>query len=244
MAAHAASMMNCDVRIFSKPRKSYMRGAQYLHAPIPLATKTEAFDIHYKLIGSADVYKEKVYGVDLDVEISPNRLSEWHEAWDIREAYDWLWETYGGYVYGWEATPANILDVVAGADLVISSIPAPLLCRSQHGFAGTSIWATDKAFDLDIDNTVLCDGTWDRGWYRSSLIQGEGNTEWPFETKPPLGEDRLWEVQKPTASNCDCWPGILRVGRYGSWKKAELSHEAYFKTVVATSKLLGLTDAT
>ena len=215
MAAHAASMMKCDVRIFSKPRKSYMRGAQYLHAPIPLATKTEAFDIHYKLIGSADVYKEKVYGVDLDVEISPNRLSEWHEAWDIREAYDWLWETY------------------------ISSIPAPLLCRSQHGFAGTSIWATDKAFDLDIDNTVLCDGTWDRGWYRSSLIQGEGNTEWPFETKPPLGEDRLWEVQKPTASNCDCWPGILRVGRYGSWK-----HEAYFKTVVATSKLLGLTDAT
>lgn len=243
MAAHGAVMMGCDVRIFSKPRKSFMRGAQYLHAPIPIASKNPSFQIHYKLIGEADVYRNKVYGIEADVEISPNRLSEWHEAWDIREAYDWLWDTYNEYVYEWEASQANILDISANADLVISTIPAPLLCRSQHFFSAANIWATDSAFALDIPNTVLCDGTEDRAWYRSSLIHGWGNTEWPADKKPPLGEDKLWEVTKPVASNCDCWPDIMRIGRYGAWAKKELSHDAYFKTVIRTTEMLGLSDA-
>lgn len=231
MAAHAAAQLGCDVRIFSKMRKSFMKGAQYLHAPIPGATKGEPFDISYRLEGSAEIYREKVYGSESDFLVSPQMLPESHKAWDIRETYDWLYDTYGAYIIEWDATePGDFLEfMIADADLIISSIPAPLLCRSplDHGFISATIWSTDRSFGTKADNTVVCDGTWDRGWYRSSKIAGYETTEWPGSVKPPVEEDHLWQVDKPITTNCDCHPEILRVGRYGSWKKGELSHHAF-----------------
>jgi len=231
MAAHAGAMLGHDIRILSKPRKSFMHGAQYLHSPIPLASSRDPFIINYRLRGDAGIYREKVYGIDSDLEVSPNSLSEWHEAWDIREAYDWLWTTYGDYVTPWDAEMEGLEEIWENVDVIVSSVPRPLLCRSgTHSFSSASVWATDRAFDLEKDNTVICDGTKDKAWYRSSLIQGWGNTEWPEEKKPPIDEDHLWKVLKPTMHNCDCQPEVFHVGRYGSWDKKQLSHNAYFDT--------------
>ena len=62
-AAHAASMSGSEIMIMSKPRKSFMRGAQYLHRPIPgLSSEQNSFIISYEMVGDIEGYKRKVYG--------------------------------------------------------------------------------------------------------------------------------------------------------------------------------------
>lgn len=235
-AAHAAAAFpheDVDVRILSKPRKSFMKGAQYLHAPIPLMGDQTPFDIDYRLVGgTTQDYARKVYGGRVEAEDTSAAVLEGiHPGWDIRSAYDDLWETYGGYVIPWEATREGIIEIVGtwGADLIISSIPATLICDNpqQHSFATEFIWSTDSAYHGAADNTVICDASHDHAWYRSSLIHGWGNTEWPHRRRPPISQDHLWEVPKPIGSNCDCLASIMRVGRYGTWKKGTLVHEIF-----------------
>lgn len=242
MAAHAAAQFECNVKILSKPRKSFMNGAQYLHRPIPMATRSPAFQISYDLWGTAEGYREKVYGADSRVEVSPTTLSQQHDAWDIREAYDWLWDTYGSYVQGWEADSPEWVDTLLGSlkpDLTISTIPAHLLCKGGHAFSSTTIWSTDKAMGIgDGDNKVVCNGDKGFGWYRSSRIHGWENTEWPQDRKPPINSERLWEVTKPVGTTCDCFPGVVREGRYGSWRKGVLSHEAYYNTAQTLGEVI------
>ncbi len=233
MGAHAASILGHDVRILSKKRKSFMNGAQYLHMPIPMSGPAlEPFLVRYSLLGSPEAYRLKVYGPKWDGTVSPEDLAEEHHAWDIRQTYDWLWDTYGNYVSEWEATPATLRHVLDtwGADLVVSTVPAPLLCAEGHTFQATKIYATDKCIAPGMlraaDNVVVCNGEESPSWYRQSRIQGFENTEWPgFGPKPPLNP--IWEVTKPTRNNCTCFPEVMRCGRYGNWSKGVLSHETF-----------------
>lgn len=229
VAAHAAAMLENDVLILSKARKSRMAGAQYLHEPIPGTPWTESFRVEYTMIGSAEAYRRKVYGDAWDGTVSPEDMTAMHDAWDIRTTYDWLWDTYGEYVQDWHASPAALSAAIEMfvPDLVVSSVPAPLLCSEGHSFGSTKIWATDTALSQDkTDNRVICNGERNPSWYRSSRIQGWEGTEWPGRIqKPPVVP--MWEVTKPTRTNCDCFPAVLRVGRYGKWTKGVLSHEAW-----------------
>lgn len=230
IAAHAAIYAGADVRILSKPRKSFMKGAQYLHKPIPFTLGiNEPFTVQYLLDGEPESYRSKVYGPAWDGTVSPEDLEETHQAWDIRTTYDWLWDTYGNYVVDWDASQAAISHVVNEwrPDLVVSSIPAPLLCAEGHTFGATNIWSTDEAMHSDEDNTVRLNGHDAPSWYRSARIQGWGTTEWPERKRPPISSEHLWLVPKPLKNNCTCWPEIVRVGRYGSWTKGVLSHEAW-----------------
>lgn len=234
IAAHSAAMHGVeDIRILSKPRKSYMNGAQYLHAPIPGISK-ESFRISYQLSGDVEGYRDKVYG-DPSVQVSPESLVGIHEAWDIREAYDELWKTYGDYVMPWEASSQSLNAELHNLkpDITISTVPAPLLCSEGHGFTSTSIWSTDRCLPALRDNTVLCNGSKDYAWYRASKIQGFENTEWPENRRPPFPSHRLWQVQKPLSTRCECFPEVIRMGRYGAWRKGVLSHEAWGDTLVA-----------
>lgn len=242
VAAHAAVCMNADVRILSKPRKSFMRGAQYLHAPIPLMGDQTPFDINYQLVGgTAADYRDKVYRAARvsDEDVSVASLKGIHPGWDIRSAYDDLWETYGDYVLNWEATPAALSQIIGewSPDLVISSVPANLLCDQpdRHSFHTQFIWSTDQAMHINTynddgvgDNTVVCNAADGPSWYRSALIHGWGTTEWPEHRKPPLNSSKLWNVPKPVGTDCDCFQGrVLRVGRYGSWTKGTLVHQIF-----------------
>lgn len=250
MAVHGLLMAGVeDVRVFSKPRKSFMRGAQYLHEPIPRATPTHyastemkrwipsEFQVKYDLVdGTADEYRRKVYGETSTVEVSVETLETDHPAWDIRVTYDALWDLYSDSIRPFDVSPYSLLHLHEKwkPDLVVSSVPAPLLCENGHGFTSESVWVTDRALGPHPeDNTVVCNAGSDVGWYRSSMIQGWGNTEWPERKKPPLSEDRLWLVDKPLKTSCDCFGDILRVGRYGKWTKGILSHTAYWDAVEA-----------
>lgn len=247
MAAHAAAVTNNDVVILSKNRKSYMRGAQYLHMPIPMASHSAPFQVSYQLKGTAEEYRDKVYGPDPRIRVSPESLLGSHLAWDIRESYDWLWETYSKYILHHDINPGNVTDILnqfASADEVISSIPAPQICIDPaHGFQAEKVWVTEMyRDDKRVDNTVVCSGDPDDPWYRTSLIHGWANTEYPADRKPPLSSDKVHEVTKPIKTNCDCHSDIRRVGRYGTWTKGVLSHTAFYETAEALSKGLALKE--
>lgn len=248
VAAHAAAIFPGveDVRILSKPRKSYMKGAQYLHAPIPLMGDQTPFDIDYRLVGgTAAEYAKKVYGAARvsPEDVSVAALEGIHPGWDIRSAYDDLWAAYGSYVTEWEASIQGLIDIQSNwdADLIISSIPATLLCDApdQHAFSAENIWSTDRAmhYPNDVNNMVVCNAGDTPAWYRSAQIHGWGTTEWPDNKKPPFGSDHLWHVVKPIGTNCTCFKQVLRVGRYGTWTKGTLVHEV-FKDVVRELQIM------
>lgn len=242
MAAHAATILQHDVIIVSKPRKSHMKGAQYLHQPIPMASTT-AFVVRYQLVGSNDEYKYKVYGDARVDSVSPEDLTGSHMGWDIREAYDWLWGTYGDYVQPrefWHAEDVQSTIDWANADKVISTIPANVLCRERHSFPYQTILSTDQALLEVPNNFILCNGRETPAWYRVSNIDGWGNTEWPIHTRPPIPQDRLWDVKKPIRNNCNCFPEVVRMGRYGRWEKGVLSHSAFYETLDLLSPPLEL----
>jgi hypothetical protein len=214
-----------------------MRGAQYLHRPIP-GLSTQSFQIDYRLEGPIDGYREKVYGDMSDVQVSPETMTGIAEAWDIREAYDAAWAEYSPLIRSWEMRGVNDLaSIIHGNyDKIISTIPARSLCwRPEHTFESQIIWSTDYVKHIGVfeetegepiaDNIVICSGYEDDWWYRQSRIHGWENTEFPLEYRPS-GES--FRVEKPVRTDCDCWQGIMRLGRYGAWKKGVLSDASFY----------------
>lgn len=230
IAAHAAYGRGADFIVVSKARKSFMNGAQYLHAPIPGVSIKEPFLINYEISGSVAGYRDKVYGPDAKVEVSPETLVGRHLAWDIREAYDSLWSLYGSDVQDVTISPRVLSKLMDDwkPDAVISTIPAHILCfEGQHKFESEQVWATNELECQLSDNTVLCNGDPSFDWYRASRIQGFTNTEWPHDKYPLAYNGQIWRVIKPLRTTCTCFRDVHRMGRYGKWTKGVLSHEAW-----------------
>ena len=247
-AAHAAAEAGAQFTIFSKNRKSFMRGAQYLHRPIP-GLSGEPFQVEYELWGTVEGYRDKVYGDMGDVLVSPETLVGISDAWDIREAYDAAWELYGRHVVDVDFATmgdrgAFYDNLSATNDLVVSTIPAPLLCQrnAEHEFRSQAVWVTEGLKrpaefgfqdmhngNAQRDNLVVCSGDPQDWWYRQSRIHGWENTEFPLDHKPNF-PGKVHEVIKPLDHTCTCHPDFVRAGRYGVWKKGVLSHEAFYDT--------------
>lgn len=241
-AAHAAVMAGHEVRIFSKKRKSTLYGAQYLHAPIPYIRSGDPVTVTYRIMGTPIQYRSKVYGAAYDGTVSPEDLPEEHQAWDIRKTYARLWARYSELV---EATPninSRWMHMNKHLRPMISSIPQPQICFHPNlcVFRSITIWAAGEAPDRGrmftksqigvslADNEVICNGLAAPQWYRGSRIFGHATLEWPW----PAGPNALAPsaVPKPISNNCQCWPDVLRVGRYGRWEKGVLVHHAYEET--------------
>lgn len=255
-AAHALRSIGYKVDLYSKTNlKSELHGCQYLHAPIPGFEDARQTLVRYALWGSPDEYRSKVYGQSWDGEVSPDELIGEHQAWDIRETYDRLWEIYPGRdcdLMPMDVNPA-VLDVTVDIwkrqyDAVFSTIPATNLCgvKGWHRFNNQPIWAVgdrqEEVFSIwpNKKDTVVCNGMSHPSWYRSSLVFGMSTTEWPGEmVKPPV--EGVVLVRKPLDTNCKCHPSITRVGRFGQWKKGVLVHEV-FDAVMASA--LALSDGT
>src|SRR5690606_21904756 len=136
-----------DPVIFSRLRKSPMRGAQYLHKPIP-GLPEDQFKINYVLVGEPDVYRTKVYGPSSDVRVSVESLQGVSPAWDIRTVYDDLWARYKRLVSDRNLTPTEINRAIKSVkpDITISTIPAKLLCNGvRHTFSSTHVWVSEEA---------------------------------------------------------------------------------------------------
>lgn len=241
--------LEIDLKIFSAKRKSQLFGCQYLHAAIPgLQLRWER--VHYQLVGGLEGYRSKVYGEAEDVAVSPELLEKNHTAYDIRQAYDQLWSLYEpaitDYYFSagsWKLLQRRLQD--DGTRLVISSLPAPVICRDgpECKFESQQVWAMGDAPELGRwaampatipPRTIVCNGDPMVEWYRASHVFNHGTVEWPEDAQPPRGASR---VNKPIKTTCECNPTVLRVGRYGRWKKGVLSHEAYLDAYRAATML-------
>lgn len=239
MAAHAIAQAGVEPIIFSRKQKSPLFGAQYLHAPIPGAGSGNAVRIEYSLRGTPGMYRRKVYGPMWDGTVSPEDLEESHAAWDIRQTYDNLWEMYHPLIQPTEIDPAGVRFLFDRNefDFIINTIPLSQLCHQGHAFRATEIVAAGDAPQIGVDvgfiykcddNTVVCNGESSPSWYRLSRIFDHTTVEWPISVNPPL--PTASKVMKPLGHLCDCWPDLIKVGRYGSWEKGVLSHDAYLRT--------------
>lgn len=237
----ARNQFGCDVHLFARSlAKSTLYGCQYLHAPI---VPTKSAEVEYKLLGTADQYRQKVYGDGWNGQVSPEDFIGSHFAWDLRDAYSVLWKEYIGYSRAVPFTPLRVtpsrMAEVAKAmredfDLVLSTVPANALCclPEQHTFAEREIYAIGDAPELGIsvpldipDNTIMCNGEPEPTWYRASKVFGYATMEWPGRRQPPY--DGVVRVGKPLWTNCDCFAWVERIGRYGAWRKDVLVHDVY-----------------
>jgi hypothetical protein len=253
LAAYGADRFGgAEVAIFSKKRPSHLYGAQYLHDDIPGINLPDPVEVKYELRGTAETYSLKVYGEEMTsrpgFKVSPEVLPETHKAWDIRAAYEWLYKQYEPLINPAKVDAVGLLSLLESKkfDLVISSIPRTELCfrKGEHQFLSQKVWALGDAPDRgqkvpipiqpDVENTVVCNGHPDSAWYRYSNIYGYRTMEWPeMRRKPPLSG--IAELVKPIATNCDCFPTVMYVGRYGQWEKGVLSHSAFLQ---ATERVL------
>lgn len=247
MAAHAAVLEGHEVDIISKRRKSEMYGAQYLHKPIPGTPEVSNGIVTYDLQGGThEEYRLKVYGHEFAGPVSTEEFGVPHDAWDIRATYGFLWEVHFSRIKAaeWNRANKHVLteQIVVNYDLVISSLPRPVLCfNPKHQFASQKIWAVGDAPERGIfvpfkvqQMGVICNASPEVGWYRASTIFGYSTVEWARNKKPPIAG--VAEVIKPLVTDCDCWPTIKHVGRYGKWQKGVLSHSAFFDVREELSK--------
>lgn len=248
LAAYGASRFGgADVDIFSKKRPSHLYGAQYLHDDIPGIPLPDPVEVKYELRGTATTYAMKVYGEEMasrpGFKVSLEVLPETHKAWDIRAAYSWLYEQLEHMIAPTHLDSRSAHELLESKvyDLVISSVPRQVLCfNPEHRFTSQKVWALGDAPDRgqkvpvpiqpDVENRVVCNGHPDSAWYRYSNIYGYRTMEWPeMRRKPPLSG--IAELLKPIATNCDCYPELLHVGRYGKWEKGVLSHSAFLEAM-------------
>jgi hypothetical protein len=248
-AAWAALRAGHDVDFYAKGLdKSQLFGCQYLHAPIPLprSYNIASAKVEYKLVGTAEEYRAKVYGGSYKGRVSPEDLEGEHYAWDIRATYDALWSIITsnkrvsiypvGITASWLAASTTALSRYAH---VISTIPAFALCdqavhhpaQEGHYFASHSVKARGGREGYPFGDTegdvIVCDGTDAVAWYRSAVVFGYRTTEWPRTFRPGIGGLPIVSVRKPLQTDCDCHPEIIRLGRYGQWKKGVLVHQVF-----------------
>lgn len=265
VAAYTAARLGINLAIMSKGElgkavKSELHGCQYLHAPLRFMQDALPVTVNYQLEGTSEGYRQKVYG---HTGITPENVSPdeygpqgTHSAWDLRAAYDRLWETFNRFIYAIDE-PLNPLTMQAVAtdtrwDVILNTIPADVICgRQEHFFASTPVWAVGQRHSSQQEaivtrsgevqnqfscpeNTVLCNGEQDVGWYRKARVFGQTTVEWPYregKRKPPFAG--VVRVDKPVATNCDCWLDggkVVRLGRFGKWQKGYLVHQVAEET--------------
>lgn len=249
-AAHAVAMWDGRPRLASKDLKpSGLFGCQYLHAPIPISSlsATVTVEVDYKLVGTEAGYRRKVYGEGYQGPVSVERYAGKHSAWDLRQTYSELWSTYvaeaGEAPFPFMVTPDRLSGYAdrlrEDFDMVVSTVPAHSLCvrPDQHSFNSQTIYASGDAPELGVevpvhvdDNTIVCNGNPEPHWYRASRVFGHATIEWAGERKPPY--EGVKAVDKPVWTDCDCFPWIHRLGRFGSWRKSVLVHDVFEQATI------------
>ena len=256
LAAHACAQEGVDFDVISKKRKSQLYGSQYLHEHIPGITNDRDFvGVKYVTRGTPEEYRRKVHGKWWDGQVAPEDFEPDHLAWNIRQAYDVLWQKYGRDVHDYEISAPQLgeslwrhfdkvfFDLsILDYDLVISTVPRTLWKIPGEEFIFSEGWALGDAPEEGrfiphqvADNTIICDGTDGVAWTRLSKVFGYASVEWPHHSaKPPLpGVARVTKPLRyvPNSQAVNPTADWLHVGRYGQWEKGVVVTDAYNQVI-------------
>lgn len=242
MVAHAASLSGWDFDIFSTKRKSPLYGAQYLHRPIPFLDSGTPHLVEYKLVGTPEDYRVKVYSEGYNGSISPEELDKHHYAWDLRGAYGQLWGRFHDTIQDVDIDPDWARDTKRfnGFDLVVSTIPRTVWDSDDGAFQYAYIWAigsTDNqtlmsaagSYGVLKDFSIVCNGDLNTLWYRASRIFGYSTVEFPWHYGKPSPHAAL--VRKPLRYNGTAASQFHHMGRYGAWRKGILTSDVFFDAI-------------
>lgn len=230
---------SADVVILSKKIRSTIGGAQYLHIPVPGITQPAADGfVWFSKPGFESNYALRVYG-DANAKTSWGQFGEGYQpVWNMREAYDRLWDLYEHVIHEAEVDISRIDMITQHNDLVISSIPLKSICNDEdHEFTWQDVWIDKMSYVSGM--TILYNGypitdNHPHGQpYRQSELFGHRSSEYSHEH---VGT----HIRKPLSTDCNCWPNIKRVGRYGKWEKHQLISTAYEDAKEMTRALLSV----
>lgn len=231
LSAHAAMLRGYHPEVFSIKRPSLMPGAIYCHEQIPQLLPVKSDVINYAKLGSKEGYARKVYG-------SYNAPTSWdkfreggHTGWSMKELYEQLWDKFERQIFDVQLHQGIIEQILMRYDIVVNTVPLPAICckPGEHVFHSKSIWVRREHRDVCEqlgDPCIIYNGDPHFAYYRTSLIFGGGSTEFAHEVH------NAEHGRKPLDNDCDCWPEMVRAGRYGRWERGVLVNDA-FRQVLA-----------
>lgn len=232
-AAHAATAFSekgITVRVIAPREKTPQYGPLLLQRPIPgINTDHPDGTIHQVVVGGSILdYRYRLYG-DINIGINGDILRPFYHAWRHGPTYDRLWELYSGLIEDREVTPSELyaMQYDEANLLVVSTAPARALCRSiqHHSFGFKQVAVTPEfSYPGQPDNTLIFNAGETFPWVRSSRVFGVPVTEWKVEDAPRGA--RI--IRKPISTDCDCYPKVLRTGRFGAWKNEVWIDSAYW----------------
>ena len=241
IAAKVLVDLGFEVDVIGAGGKSVIGGAQYLHENVmnEFNTKPEAY-IEFLKIGDRDNYARKVY-TRPDVDVSWDHYEGRQGAWALGPVYDLLWRYFEDNLIHdtFNGLSLAMLEDTKRYDMIFNSIPAHAVCEwpSAHDFPRVPILLVPWS-PVHMNNVVVYSGRPEDAWYRTSTLFGESWTEFGvaqvkgeyFDTALTgklEDEGKLLEPVrgfKPLGTNCDCHPGIVRIGRFGLWDRKVLLH--------------------
>jgi len=241
LAAETVQDMGHTVRIFSRKLKSPIAGAQFMHEPVSrYCTDTPDLQITVIKSGTPEGYAENVYN-NSAAKTSWERFEEGTEyGWDMKRVYDKMWEYWDPFIVETELDHHTIRSLLERYNKVISTLPLRWLCYdSKHQFKqqtvhikhGPSVGIIPGVNDHDImyyNGHIPEDGG--KAWYRYSQLSRYSAWEYSEHNFMPkqlsMDPDSFTSIgiSKPISTDCDCYDGLIRVGRYGEWDKEKLTH--------------------
>jgi len=239
-AAHAAVGLGAEVTIYAPGQKTPQRGPLLIQRPIPgINTNHPDGTIHQLVIGGSILdYRYKLYG-DVNIGINGDILKPHYHAWNHVETYERLWAFYSDLIVPRQVSPQALSVMHLEADLVVSTANAQRMCRSGRMIAGgvhqflyqeVAVTPHTSYPDQPYD-TIIFNADPDAPWVRSSFVFGVPVTEWLLD-RAPKGEG-VTIIRKPISTNCNCYPHVLRTGRFGAWKNETWVDTAYWDTYSA-----------
>jgi hypothetical protein len=224
LAAHAAAQLGWSVDIFSHKVRSKIHGAQILHEPIAGVTspKEDAVVKVFKY-GNRAGYALKVYG-DPDAPCSWDDYEEGPmPVWSMELCYDRLWEKYEDRITNTEINPHLASVIEEDYELTVSSIPLNTLVP-EGAYVWQDVHVYSVAHNAMGEMFIEWSGDPDHQWYRRSGLFGKLDYEFSYDPAEPSVR-----VRKPLRSTgtSEQYPQIMRVGRYGEFRKGVLINDAY-----------------
>lgn len=228
LAAHAVEEAGHRAHIYSKKVKSDIPGSVYLHNAIPGVTGVYPENhVQYVRIGTAEGYAKKVYG-DAARNTGWEHYYAVYASWNANRAYDMLWDRFASRIQERTVDAEFLYEASVAHNLVISTLPLPSICQNKdHAFDGSQYYIKRLPVPpMDVANDIVVyNGMPGDPWYRWSVLGGKCSVESTLDLWP--GDDTVVEGLKATETTCDCWPRVVRAGRWAQWKHGVLLTHAY-----------------
>lgn len=230
-----------SVKVYSKRVKSVITGAQFMHEKIGWYCDINPdFHVNVIKVGTAEGYAENVYG-------DPTAPTSWDNffpgtivGWDMKKAYDRLWDKWKDRIQDITLTPEGINKIIELHDMTFSTVPLRAICyNSEHAFRSQEVHIFHQSGESSLTEGVndqdtmyyngVAAGSGGHPWYRFSQLNKYQSWEFSDEGaargwSPYAQSGNLVKIVKPVDNDCDCYPMLFRIGRYGAWDKKILTH--------------------